>query len=42
MSFALVGLRIPGVEIEDPACVAKTFPRFFEVLAGLAVGSDSR
>ena len=35
MSFALVGLRVPGVEIEDPACVAKTFPRFFEVLAAL-------
>jgi 3-phosphoshikimate 1-carboxyvinyltransferase len=35
MSFALVGLRVPGVEIEDPACVAKTFPGFFSALAGL-------
>ena len=42
MSFALVGLRIPGVEIEDPACVAKTFPDFFSTLAGLTVRSDSR
>ncbi len=42
MSFALVGLRVPGVEIEDPACVAKTFPDFFPTLAGLTVRSDSR
>jgi 3-phosphoshikimate 1-carboxyvinyltransferase len=37
MSFALVGLRIPGVEIDDPSCVAKTFPAFFEVLSALPV-----
>jgi 3-phosphoshikimate 1-carboxyvinyltransferase len=42
MSFALVGLRLPGVEIEDPACVAKTFPDFFQALAGLTVRSHSR
>jgi 3-phosphoshikimate 1-carboxyvinyltransferase len=35
MAFALVGLRSPGVEIENPGCVAKTFPNFFEVLDGL-------
>jgi 3-phosphoshikimate 1-carboxyvinyltransferase len=32
MAFSLIGLRIPGVTIENPACVAKTFPNFFEVL----------
>lgn len=32
MSFALAGLRIPGVEIEDPGCVAKTYPEFFQDL----------
>jgi 3-phosphoshikimate 1-carboxyvinyltransferase len=32
MAFSLVGLRIPGIEIENPGCVAKTFPGFFEVL----------
>ena len=32
MSFALAGLRLQGVEIEDPGCVAKTFPGYFEVL----------
>ncbi|MFO7977005.1 MAG: 3-phosphoshikimate 1-carboxyvinyltransferase [Candidatus Hydrogenedentota bacterium] len=30
MSFALAGLRIPGVIIRNPGCVSKTFPDFFE------------
>ena len=30
MSFAVAGLRIPGVVINDPGCVAKTFPDFWE------------
>ncbi len=30
MSFALVGLRVPGVTIRDPGCVGKTFPDFFD------------
>jgi 3-phosphoshikimate 1-carboxyvinyltransferase len=30
MSFALIGLRVPGILIADPGCVAKTFPDFFE------------
>ncbi|HUF32832.1 MAG TPA: 3-phosphoshikimate 1-carboxyvinyltransferase [Acidimicrobiales bacterium] len=29
MSFALLGLRAPGIEILDPACVEKTYPEFF-------------
>jgi 3-phosphoshikimate 1-carboxyvinyltransferase len=29
MSFALAGLKTPGVEIRDPGCVAKTYPNFF-------------
>lgn len=32
MSFALVGLRLPGVVILDPNCTAKTYPNFFEDL----------
>lgn len=32
MSFALLGLVVPGIEIDDPGCVAKTFPDFFEAL----------
>ena len=35
MSFTLLGLRVPGIEITDPGCVAKTFPRFFDVVDGL-------
>ncbi len=30
MSFALAGLRIPGVRIRNKACVSKTFPNFWE------------
>ena len=29
MSLSLVGLRVPGVFIGDPQCVAKTYPNFF-------------
>lgn len=32
MSLALIGLRIPGVVIRNPACVAKTYPRFWHDL----------
>jgi 3-phosphoshikimate 1-carboxyvinyltransferase len=32
MAFSLIGLRAPGVTIENPACVSKTFPNYFEVL----------
>ncbi len=35
MAFALAGLRVAQVEIQDPACVAKTFPSFFDVLGSL-------
>ncbi|MBC7856138.1 MAG: 3-phosphoshikimate 1-carboxyvinyltransferase [Pirellulaceae bacterium] len=32
MSFALAGMRIPGVTINNPNCTAKTYPKFFEDL----------
>jgi 3-phosphoshikimate 1-carboxyvinyltransferase len=32
MSFALLGLRSPGIAIAEPACVAKTFPDYFRVI----------
>jgi 3-phosphoshikimate 1-carboxyvinyltransferase len=38
MSFAVTGLRAPGIRIVDPACVAKTFPTFFDVLLRLGPG----
>ncbi|MBE0682398.1 MAG: 3-phosphoshikimate 1-carboxyvinyltransferase [Anaerolineales bacterium] len=36
MAFSLIGLRFDGVTIENPACVSKTFPNFFEVLDQLS------
>jgi 3-phosphoshikimate 1-carboxyvinyltransferase len=32
MSFAITGLRSPGIRIQNPECVAKTFPDFFKCL----------
>ncbi len=35
MSLALVGLRVPGVVVADPGCVAKTYPNFWREFAAL-------
>ncbi|NOY68756.1 MAG: 3-phosphoshikimate 1-carboxyvinyltransferase [Deltaproteobacteria bacterium] len=35
MSFALAGLLIPGVEIGNPSCVEKSFPKFWKTLEGI-------
>lgn len=35
MSFAVAGLKLPGVRIQDPGCVSKTYPDFFVDLARL-------
>ena len=35
MSFSVTGLRTPGLTLDDPDCVRKTFPDFHTVLAGL-------
>lgn len=35
MSLALVGLRLPGVVIDNPGCVAKTYPGYFADLETL-------
>jgi len=32
MAFSLIGLRFDGITIENPECVSKTFPNYFEVL----------
>lgn len=37
MSFALAGLKISGIQIEDPDCVAKTYPDYWDALASLGV-----
>jgi 3-phosphoshikimate 1-carboxyvinyltransferase len=33
MSFAIAGLKIPGVTIRNPGCTEKTYPHFFQDLA---------
>ncbi|MFF3395309.1 3-phosphoshikimate 1-carboxyvinyltransferase [Streptomyces sp. NPDC002669] len=33
MSFAVAGLRVPGITFDDPGCVRKTFPGFHEAFA---------
>jgi len=35
MSLALIGLKVPGVVIRNPACVAKTYPGFWQDLEKL-------
>jgi 3-phosphoshikimate 1-carboxyvinyltransferase len=37
MAAGILALALPGVLIEDPDCVAKSYPRFFQDLDGLAV-----
>jgi 3-phosphoshikimate 1-carboxyvinyltransferase len=37
MCFGMLGLRVPGIRLRNPACVRKTFPNFFSKLAGLGV-----
>ena len=40
MSFALLGLRAPGIRIVDPGCVAKTFPGYWTLLDELRASSE--
>ena len=35
MCFAILGLKVPGIKIKNPACVKKTFPNFFQKLAAV-------
>ncbi len=36
MCFAILGLKVPGIRLKNPACVKKTFPNFFQKLAAPA------
>jgi len=40
MSFALAALKVHGVKIEDPDCVSKTFPTYWDMLRRLGVSVD--
>jgi len=35
MSFAIVGLRVPGIRIRDERCVDKSFPSFWDIWEGV-------
>ena len=35
MAFSLVGLKADGIRINDPECVSKTFPNYFQVFQEL-------
>ena len=35
MAFGLIGLGVPGVEIDDPDVVSKSWPGYWEMLGGL-------
>ncbi len=35
MSFAVAGLKVPGIKIDDPECVSKSFPGFWQVFQEL-------
>lgn len=39
MSFALIGLRAEGIKIQNPGCVAKTFPGYFEKIDEMCNGN---
>jgi len=35
MSFAILSLKVPGLVIEKPECVTKSFPKFWETFGAL-------
>ncbi|RMP66908.1 hypothetical protein ALQ18_04193 [Pseudomonas marginalis pv. marginalis] len=37
MCFALAGLKVSGIRIQDPDCVAKTYPDYWKALGSLGV-----
>lgn len=42
MSFALAGLRTPGVAIRNPGCTSKTYPEFFDDLTRLVTQQQKK
>ncbi|MBB5852456.1 3-phosphoshikimate 1-carboxyvinyltransferase [Amycolatopsis umgeniensis] len=41
MAFSVTGLRTPGITLDDPGCVKKTFPGFHDALASLRASWDA-
>ena len=42
MAFSILGLVVPGITLDSPQCVAKTFPSFFDVLDQVRVAGDAK
>ena len=42
MAFSILGLVVPGITLDSPQCVAKTFPSFFDVLDQVRVTGDAK
>jgi 3-phosphoshikimate 1-carboxyvinyltransferase len=42
MALALLGLRVPGIEIDEPDVVVKSFPGYWSALGGLASPANVR
>lgn len=40
MAFALAGIRLDGITIENPKCVDKTFPSFWDVMADIGLNTE--
>jgi len=40
MAFAAVSLAIPGVSVQDPGCVAKSFPAFWDAIDAIRAAAD--
>lgn len=38
MSFAVLGTRVPGIQIDNHQCVSKSYPHFWDDLKSLGVG----
>jgi 3-phosphoshikimate 1-carboxyvinyltransferase len=41
MCFALAGLKVHGITIQDPDCVAKTYPGYWAALNALGVRTET-
>ena len=41
MSFAVLGLKYQGIEIEDPEVVNKSFPEYWDMLRSLGLTIES-
>ncbi len=42
MAFSILGLVVPGITLDSPQCVAKTFPSFFDVLDQVRIAGDAK